>query len=210
MIRLVIADDHAIVRTGLRQIFSQVPDLEVIAEADSGGEVLECLRRTKADLLLMDVNMPGVAGSDLVTRVKAQWPDIPILALSMHNEPSIAARVLRAGASGYLTKDCDLDELLPAIRKIAAGGRYISAPLAEKIVFYDNPSAQGAPHLLLTDREMEVFRMLVVGMGVSEIATRLSISGKTVSTHKARMMEKLNLSTVAGLIRYAMEHELLS
>lgn len=209
MIRLVIADDHAIVRGGLKQIFALVPDFEVVGEAINGSEVLQCLHHASFDLLLLDLNMPGISGADLIERVKAHKADLPILVLSMHNEPQVAARMLKAGASGYITKDCEPDILLAAIRKVAGNGKYIAPDLAERMVFDVTSTAQRPPHSLLSDREMEVFRLLTSGKGVNEIATQLAISNKTVSTHKTRLMEKMNLSSMADLMRYAMEHCLL-
>ena len=209
MIRLLIADDHAIVRTGLKQIFALVPDFEVVGETENGGEVLERLRQGGVDLLLLDLDMPGISGADLIARVKARWPRLPILVLSMHNEAHVAVRALKAGADGYITKDCNLDILLPAIRKVAANGKFIAPGMAEKMVFYEMPKPQGAPHLLLTERETEIFRLLTEGMSVNKIATRIAISNKTVSTHKARLMAKMDLTSVADLMRYAMQHDLL-
>ncbi|QBK03651.1 DNA-binding response regulator [Hylemonella gracilis] len=210
MIRLMIADDHAIVRGGLRQLLSLAPDIEVRAEAVDGAQVLEGLRRELPDLLLLDINMPGLSGPDLITRIKSHWPALPILVLSMHNEGQVAARVLKAGASGYVTKDSEMEVLLTAIRKVAGGGKFIVPELAEKLVFDVSLSGDGLPHQNLSDREMEVFRMLVAGQGVNEIAEQLCISNKTVSTHKTRLMEKLNIGNTAELVRYAMQHGLLN
>lgn len=208
MIRLVIADDHAIVRGGLKQIFALAPDLAVVGEAVNGSEVLECLRGAPFDLLLLDLNMSGISGADLIKRVKAHRADLPVLVLSMHNEPHVAARMLRAGASGYITKDCEPDILLAAIRKVAANGRYIAPELAERMVFDVTSTEPRSRHSLLSDREAEVFRLLASGKSVNEIAALLAISNKTVSTHKLRLMEKMSLSNMADLLRYAMEHEL--
>ncbi|EGI76966.1 response regulator [Hylemonella gracilis] len=211
MIRVMIADDHAIVRGGLRQLLSLAPDIEVQAEAVDGAQVLEGLRRELPDLLLLDVNMPGLSGPDLIARVKSHWPTLPILVLSMHNEGQVAARVLKAGASGYVTKDSEMEVLLAAIRKVAGGGKYIVPELAEKLVFdVSLGSGDRLPHETLSDREMEVFRLLLAGQGVNEIAEQLCISNKTVSTHKTRLMEKLNLGSTAELVRYAMQHGLLN
>lgn len=210
MIRLLIADDHAIVRSGLKQVFALAPDLEVVGEAVDGGAVLDCLRRCEFDLLLLDINMPGLSGPDLIARVKAHRADLPILVLSMHNEVQVAARVLKAGASGYVTKDSEMDVLLGAIRRVAGGGKFIAPELAEKLVFDASLGREKSPHTSLSDRELEVFRLLVAGRGVNDIAAQLCISNKTVSTHKTRLMEKLNLSSVAELTRYALQHGLLS
>ncbi len=208
MIRLVIADDHAIVRGGLKQIFALVPDFEVVAEAVNGSEVLDCLRLAPFDLLLLDLNMPGISGADLIRRVKAHRADLPVLVLSMQNEPQVAARMLRAGADGYITKDCEPDILLAAIRKVAAHGRFIAPDLAEKMVFDVTSTGQRPPHSLLSNREYEVFGLLARGKSVNDIAAQLAISNKTVSTHKVRLMEKMNLSNMADLLRYAMENKL--
>ncbi len=210
MIRLVIADDHAIVRSGLKQVFSLAPDLAVVGEAVNGNEVLAFLRQQVPDLLLLDINMPGLSGPDLITRVRAHWADLPILVLSMHNEVQVAARVLKAGANGYVTKDSEMDVLLGAIRRVAGGGKFIAPELAEKLVFDMSIAGEKPAHMSLSDRELEVFRLLVAGKGINDIAGQLCISNKTVSTHKTRLMEKLNLSGVAELTRYAMQHGLLS
>ncbi len=209
-IRILITDDHAIVRSGLKQIFQQVADFEVMGEASNGNELLAFLARSVPDVLLMDLDMPGVSGSELIERVKASWPGLPILVLSMHNEPSIAMRALKAGAFGYITKDCDLDILLPAIRTVAAGKTYILPGMAEQMVFEDTPASQSAPHFVLTDREMQVFTLLVAGSSVNDIATQLCVSNKTISTHKAKLMDKLNISSLAELVRYAMQRGLVS
>jgi DNA-binding NarL/FixJ family response regulator len=210
MIRLLLADDHAIVRSGLKQLFSLAPDLQVMGEAVDGAGLLDALRKQQPDLVLLDVNMPGLSGPDLILRIKAHWPTLPILVLSMHNEPQVAARVLKAGASGYVTKDSEMDVLLAAIRKVAGGGKFIVPELAEKLVFDLSLGGDQLPHTTLSDRELEVFRLLVAGKGVNEIAASLCISNKTVSTHKTRLMEKLNVDSTAELVRYAMTHGLLS
>lgn len=209
MIRLLIADDHAIVRSGLKQVFALAPDLEVVGEAVNGNEVLENLRRQLPDLLLLDLNMPGLSGPDLIARIKAHWARLPILVLSMHNEAQVASRVLKAGANGYVTKDSEMDVLLGAIRRVAGGGKFIAPALAEKLVFDLTLGDDRPAHHALSDRELEVFRLLVAGKGVNDIAEQLCISNKTVSTHKTRLMEKLNLESTADLVRYAMQHGLL-
>ena len=209
MIRLLIADDHAIVRDGLRQLFALAGDLKVVAEASSGAEVLACLHHQPVDLLVLDLNMPGISGADLIARVKAHQSDLPILVFSMHNEPLVAARMLRAGANGYITKNCGHDLLLAAVRKVAAHGNYLDPDIAEQMAFDATSTAQRPLHTLLSERELEVLRLLTTGLGVNDIATQLSISRKTISTHKARLLEKLNLSSMAELMRYAMQHNLL-
>jgi DNA-binding NarL/FixJ family response regulator len=204
MIRLLIADDHALMRAGLNRIFSLVPEFVVVAEARSGSEVLEQLRQESFDVLLMDLNMSGVSGIDLIARVKVRQPTLPILVLTMSNEPLIATRALKAGASGYITKNCEPDVLQAAIRKVAMRGNYIAPELAEKMVFQATSPVQHLPHHHLTNRELEVFHQLIAGLSAPHIATRLSISHKTVSTHKTRLMEKLNVSSIVDLMRYAM------
>ncbi len=210
MIRLLIADDHAIMRSGLKQIFARVPDFVVAGEAVNGKEVLEWLHRETFDLLLLDLNMPGISGVDLIVRVHAHQPQLPILVLTMHNEPMIATRAIKAGAMGYITKDCEPDILQAAIRKVTAHGNYITPEIAEKMVFAVASAASQLPHHQLTNRELEILQQLIAGLSVRAIATRLSISNKTVSTHKTRLMEKLNLNSIADLMRYAMDNDLLS
>ncbi len=208
MIRLMIADDHAIVREGLKQLFALVADIKVVAAAVNGAEVLDLLRNKPADLLLLDMTMPGISGVELIARVKAQNPEQKILVLSMHNEPQIARRALAAGASGYLTKDSDPEVLLAAVRKVAAGGRHIDAGLVEAMVFDAGATTNKAPHELLSERELQILRLLVQGRSVNDIADALVISNKTVSTHKSRLMQKLNLANNAELVRYGVEHAL--
>lgn len=209
MIQLVIAEDHAIVRGGLKRIFALESDITVVGEAVSGAEVLDWLQYDTFNLLLLDMNMPGISGADLITRIRAHRSDLAILVLSMHNVPQIAAMALRAGASGYITKDCEPDMLLDAMRKVTTGGSYIAPDLAQRMVFDVTSSRPRPPHSQLTERELEIFLMLSRGMAVNEIATQLALSSKTVSTHKARMMEKMNLGHLADLMRYAITHELL-
>ncbi|MGI9132855.1 MAG: response regulator [Rhodoferax sp.] len=208
MIRMIVADDHAIVRGGLKQIFAMAADLVVAAEAVNGAEVLEAIRNPEVDLLLLDMNMSGLSGPDLIARVKAKRPELAVLVLSMHNETQLAARALRVGANGYVTKDCEPEVLLAAIRKVAAGGKFIAPVLAEKMAFDSSSQSEGLPHTRLSDREREVFRFLVKGLGVNEIAEQICISNKTVSTHKVRLMEKLNVTSVAELVRYAVQNNL--
>ncbi|OIP16912.1 MAG: DNA-binding response regulator [Comamonadaceae bacterium CG2_30_59_20] len=209
MIRLLIADDHAIVRSGLAQIFALVSDIEVAGEACDGTETMDLLRKESFDLLLLDLNMPGISGADLISRVKLHHPALPILVLSMHNKPQVAAQVLKAGADGYITKDCEPSVLLTAIRKVAARGNYLDPQIAAVMVFDAASTAQRPLHSFLSDRELDVLRMLTQGLGVKEIGVQLAISSKTVSTYKTRLMGKLNLSNMADLMRYAMAHDLL-
>lgn len=210
MIRILFADDHAMVRSGLGQIFSITPGMEVVKEADNGDDVLTILRTLECDIVLLDLNMPGLSGPDLISRVKAHWPELPVLVLSMHNTGQAAARSLKAGAQGYITKDCEPEILIEAVRKVAAGGRYIAAEIAQKMVLMGTTANGLLPHEKLTDREFEIFMQLTQGVSVNDIAAKLNISNKTVSTHKMRLMEKLNANSVADLMRYAMDSNLLN
>lgn len=208
MIRLLIADDHAIVRHGMTQLFSLTTDIQVVAEATNGAEVLERLRHGPVDLLLLDLNMPGISGAELIVRVKVHHNDLPVLVFSMHNESLVASRMLKAGANGYITKDCEPDVLLAAVRKVAAHGNYIDPGIASQMAFAG--SDRRSPHNRLSERELTVLRLLTQGLGVKEIGDQLAISGKTASTHKARLMEKLGTPSMAELMRYAMAHQLLA
>ena len=203
MIRIGIADDHKLMREGLKQLFALVGDLVVADEAMDGGELLVRLRTARVDLVLLDMSMPGISGSDLIVRIKAHHPELPILVLSMHNEPLVAQRALKAGASGYVGKDADPDTLLAAIRKVASGGRFIDPAVAENMAFESSGLQQAPGHGCLSERELQTLCLLARGLGVNEIATELRISNKTVSTHKARMMEKMGFQSNADLMRYA-------
>jgi DNA-binding NarL/FixJ family response regulator len=202
--RILIADDHKIVRDGLKRILAGT-ELEVVAEAASGDEALALVKANDFDIAMLDMSMPGLSGVALVKRLKAEKPKLKLLVLSMHGEHQYAARALKAGASGYLTKDSAADQLVGALRKIAAGGVHISDAAASALV----ASAGAATHESLSDREFEVLKLLVEGLGPSEIGERLHLSVKTVSTHKTRILEKLELSSTAELVRYALEHKLI-
>ncbi|ADE11826.1 response regulator [Sideroxydans lithotrophicus] len=208
MIRVFIADDHAIVREGLKQLFT-LSGISMAGEATNGAQLLESLRKVQVDLLLLDMTMPGISGVELIERIRAQDPQLPILVLSMHNEPQIARRALIAGAAGYCTKDSDPEVLIEAIRKVASGGRFIAPSLAEKMAFDTGQHAQYLPREVLSEREYTILHLLVQGKSVNEVAAELVISNKTVSTHKARLMQKLNLQNNAELIRYGVEHGLV-
>jgi DNA-binding NarL/FixJ family response regulator len=209
MIRIVIADDHAIVREGLKRIVSDAGDMQVIGEAADGNEVLRVVREQEFDVLVQDLSMPGRSGMELIKRVKAERPALRILVLSMHEELQYAVRAIKSGASGYLTKESAPGQLVEAIRKIAAGGAFISAQVAEQLALGAMPGAvQSAPHEVLTEREFEVFRQLVAGLSVTEVAAALNVSVKTVSTHKANLMQKLGVNNQTELVRYAIRHGL--
>ena len=209
MIRVVIADDHQILREGLRQLLQAAGDLAVVGEAADGHAVLQQVRTLDFDVLLLDMSMPGKSGVELIRQVKAEKPRLRILVLSMHQEMQYAVRAIKSGASGYLTKESAPAQLEQAIRKIAAGGAYISAEVAEQLALGAMPGGEGLPHQSLSDREFEVFRMLVAGEGVSEIAAKLNLSVKTVSTHKANGMAKMGLANQSELVRYALKHGLI-
>ena len=209
MIRLVLADDHAILREGLKQILLTQGDIEIVAEAQDGHEVLKRVRELDFDVLVLDMSMPGKSGVELIKQVKAERPKLRILVLTMHEEHQYAVRAIRSGASGYLTKEAASAQLVSALRKVAAGGAYISAEVAEQLALNAMPGAQGAPHEALSDREFQVFRLIAEGKSVSDIAERLNLSVKTVSTHKANLMQKMGISTTGEIIRYALAHKLV-
>ena len=209
MIRIVIADDHTIVREGLKQLLLAADGLEIVGEARDGYEAIKAVRELDFDLLLLDMSMPGKSGIELIKQVRAEKPKLRILILSMHEEQQYAIRAIRAGASGYLTKESASRQLVEAIRKVASGGAFISPEVAEQLALGAMPGARGAPHESLSDREFQVFRMLAEGKSVSDIAERLHLSVKTVSTHKANLMQKMGMETVGELIRYALAHRLV-
>lgn len=208
MIRLLIADDHALMREALKQLFTILPDVELVGEAINGTQVFEQLRDGNIDLLLLDMSMPGICGEDLIARIRAEYAELRILILSMHNKPQFAARALKAGANGYMTKDGDPDTLLAAIRQVAAGGRFLDAAIAESMALESSGLDDKPHHNCLSNREFQVLQMLSAGRSVNEIAELLAISNKTVSTHKARMIEKMGFSSSTDLVRYAITHGL--
>jgi DNA-binding NarL/FixJ family response regulator len=210
MIRVLLADDHAIVRAGLKEVLTDTGDIEVAGEATNGQEVLALVRGREFDIAVLDMSMPGRSGLELIKLVRAEKPKLRILILSMHSEQQYAVRAVKAGASGYLTKDSAAEELVTAIRRIAAGGAYVSPETAERLVLDSAPGAEVAPHTLLSDREFQVLQMIAGGKSVTEIAQQLSISVKTVSTHKTRLMEKMGLANQAELIRYALENNIIT
>jgi DNA-binding NarL/FixJ family response regulator len=209
MIRIVVADDHTIVRDGLKQLLGAAGDLEVVGEARDGHEVMERVRGLAFDLLLLDMSMPGKSGIELIKQVRAERPKLRILVLSMHEEHQYAVRAIRAGAAGYLTKESATRQLVDAIRKVASGGAFISAEVAQQLALGAMPDAKGPLHAALSDREFQVFKLLVDGVSVSDIAERLHLSVKTVSTHKSNILHKMNMSSPAELIRYAIAERLV-
>lgn len=209
MIRVMLADDHAIVRAGLKELLTASGDMEVVVEARNGHEVLAAVRAGGFDVLVLDMSMPGRSGIELIKLVKAEQPKLKVLVLSMHSEQQYAVRAVKAGASGYLTKESAADELVAAIRRVAGGGAYITPETAERLVLDSSAGSEGPPHRRLSDREFEVFRMIVAGRSVTDIANDLTLSVKTISTHKARILEKMSFSSQAELVRYAVEHGLV-
>lgn len=209
MIRILIADDHAIVRQGLRQVLALADDMRLAGEARDGWEVVEQIRGGGFDLLLTDMTMPGLGGFDLIKRVREEAPQLVILVLSMHGESQVAARAIKAGAAGYLTKDSEPETLLAAIRQVVAGGHYISPELASRMAFATQSATADEPHSSLSDREYQVFTLLARGFGVNEIADEFHLSSKTISTHKFRLMQKMNLASLSDLVRYAVKHGLI-
>jgi two-component system, NarL family, uhpT operon response regulator UhpA len=208
-IRLLIADDHSIVREGLKQIFKLQPDIEVAGEAGNGDQVLQKVREGNIDLLLLDMTMEGLSGVELIRRIKNLKSSLPILVLSMHNVPQLVFHALRAGANGYITKGSEPELLMAAIHKVAAGGKYIDPGLAEELAFANTIAEGELPHNALSSREFEVFRLLAMGKHNNDISQQLFISDKTVSTYKTRIMEKMKLSNMADLVRYAVEHNII-
>ena len=208
MIRIVIADDHAIVREGLKRIVASAQDMEVLAEAADGTEVLQRVREADFDVLVLDLSMPGRSGMELIRLVKAEQPRLRILVLSMHQELQYAVRAIKSGASGYLTKESAPAQLVLALRKIASGGAYISAEVAEQLALGSMPGATAETHEALSAREFEVFRLLAAGTSVTDIAAKLNVSVKTASTHKANLMHKMALQNQSELVRYAIRHGL--
>ncbi|HTO50381.1 MAG TPA: response regulator transcription factor [Burkholderiales bacterium] len=207
--RILVADDHAIVREGLKRILAADPAFAVAGEARDGHEVLAAVRAGGFEVLILDLSMPGRSGIELVRQVKTERPDLRVLVLSMHDEQQYAVRAIRAGASGYLTKDAAPAQLVAALRKIAAGGLFITPAVAEALALGLQAPSEELPHKRLSDREHEVFLLLAAGQSVTAIAERLHLSVKTVSTHKTHIHEKLGLASLAELVRYAVAHRLL-
>lgn len=211
MIRVLMADDHPLMRAGLKHILDECDDIELVAEVDNGHDVITRVREGGIDVVVLDMFMPGRNGIDLIKQVKAEAPQLPILVLSAHKEDLYAVRTIKAGASGYLCKDYAASELLTAIRRVAVRKCYIAPAVAELMArdFHDAAQAD-LPHTRLTDREYQIFLLLVAGKGGSEIASQLNLSAKTVSTHKTRIKEKMGLDSTSDLVCYAMRHGLMA
>jgi len=208
MIKVIIVDDHPVVRRGLKQIIEDEPDMEVAGEAINAGECFSLVRKTDCTLVVLDITLPDRNGFDVLKQLKYEHPNVPILILSVHPEDQYGLRFIKAGASGYLMKEGAAEELVKAIRKVNAGGKYISASLAEKLVShldaFDKP-----PHENLSNREFQILCLIAEGKTPKGIADELCISEKTVSTYRSRILEKMEISTNSGLTRYALENKLV-
>ena len=209
MIKILVADDHAIVRKGLKQIVADTPDIIVAGEAADGQDVLEQVREKECDLILLDISMPGRGGIDTLKQLKIEKPGLPVLMLSMFPEEQYAIRALKAGASGYLTKESAPEELIQAIRKVSRGGRYISESLSESLAYHITADFEKPIQETLSDREYQVMLMIASGKTVSEIADELSLSVKTISTNRVRALRKMGMKNNAEITHYAMKHGLV-
>ena len=209
MIKVLIADDHTLVRKGLKQILLDAKDIQHVDEAKDGKETINKVNKQDYDLVVLDISLPGRSGIDVLKQLKCSKPGLPILILSMHPEEQYAVRALRAGAAGYLTKESAPDELINAIKKVAAGGKYITTSLAEKLAGEIGPDPEKLLHEILSDREYQVMCMIASGKTVKEIAEALSLSVKTISTHRARILKKMRMDNNAQLTHYAIKHGLV-
>ncbi len=208
MTRVLLADDHALVRDGLRHILEGTSGFEVVGEAYDGPTTISLVRGTPADVLVLDLSMPGRNGIELVKQIKEELPTLRVLVLTMHAEQQYAVRAFKAGASGYLTKESASKELVSALTKISAGGVYVSLSMAERLAQSLNEPTDMLPHQRLSDREFDVFRRIAAGQTITEIANQLCVSAKTVSTYKTRILEKMQMPHEAALVRYAIQHKL--
>lgn len=207
-IRVLIADDHSIVREGLKRILLAAGDVAVVAEADNGHKALQGVREHKPQVIIVDLSMPGLGGMDLIHRLRSEFAQLAVLVLTVHAEEQYAMRAFRSGANGYLTKDSAAEELVTAVRKVVNGGVYLSPALAERMALEINGLRETPTHTSLTNREFEVFRLIVAGKRLTEIGDALHLSVKTVSTHKSRIMEKMGLDSTAALVKYGIKHRL--
>lgn len=210
MIRVLLADDHAIIRDGVKQILADTEDLLVAGEAANGTELLKLIANQQWDLLLLDISMPGKSGLELIKLIRQDKPRLPILIFSMHQEEQYALRALHAGASGYLTKESDGEVLVAALRKVAAGGVYVSDHVAEMLAREHMPKTDELPHTRLSDREFQILGKIIAGVRLTDIAAELNLSIKTVSTHKSRILLKMNMTSDTDLIRYAIAKGLMA
>lgn len=209
MIKVLIADDHTIVREGLKQILAETEDMVVAAEATNGIEAISKAAGQTFNVVLLDISMPGINGLDVLKQLRADHPRLPVLILSMYSEEQYAMRALRAGAAGYLTKDSAADELIQAIRKISSGGKYLSPSLAERLAVYLEDGQDKPLHQSLSDREFQVMCLIASGKAVKEIGQELNLSVKTISTYRARILEKMRMKTNAALTHYVIQNRLI-
>jgi len=208
VIKVLVADDHPVVRKGLKEILEEEADMKVADEARNAQEVLDLIRKHKYDVVVLDVDMPGRSGLDALKELKAQQPRLPVLMLSVHSEEQFAVRAIKTGAAGYLTKETAADELVKAVRKAFQGGKYICPSVAEMLVSEINGRGTKALHKVLSNREYDVLRMIAAGKTVSEIASEIALSVKTVSTYRARLLQKMGMKTNAELMHYAIKNNL--
>jgi DNA-binding NarL/FixJ family response regulator len=208
-IRVLLVDDHKVVRNGLRMMLSVYSDIAVVAEAADANEAMQCLREREVDVVLCDIGLPGRSGLDLLKMIKAQWPKLAVLILTMYQEDMYAVRAVKQGAAGYLTKDATEEVLAAAIRKAASGGRYMTPTVAEKLAGAIGGAADRPAHETLSEREFQVLRLIAQGESLNDIAEALTISAKTVTGYRRRVLDKLGLTSNAQLTRYALEHGLL-
>src|SRR5438093_9396301 len=209
MIKIVVVDDHAVVREGLKRIISENPGMAVTGEAGDGHEALKIIQNQPCDVVLLDITMPNRSGLDVLKQLHSELPRLPVLVLSMHSEDQYAVRVLRAGAAGYLTKESAPAKLVQAIRKVVRGGKYVSPTLAEKLVYDLDGDSSKAPHQILSDREYQVLCMIASGKTVTMIGEELALSVKTISTYRVSILEKLNMKNTAEMRRYAIKEGLV-
>jgi len=208
MIRIVVVDDHAVVREGIRQIMAKTPDIKVTGEATNGSELRLILRKSSFDVILLDLNLPGSIDHELIASLAKEHASTPIVVLSFHDEGTVVARAMKAGATGYVTKGSPLEVLMEAIRNAAAGKKHVDPAVVNGLIFDNLDLGIANPEQLLTARELEILKMLVKGMQLGEIADALYLSPKTISSHKASLMKKVGTKSNADLIRYAAKHGL--
>jgi DNA-binding NarL/FixJ family response regulator len=209
MIRVLVVDDHAVVRRGLKHLFAESGDISVAGEATSAEEALEKIRRSRWDVAVIDINLPDRDGLELIEQARIANPKLPLLVLTMYAEEQFAVRAVRLGAAGYVTKESAPEELMQAVRKVASGGRYVSPSLGERLARLVYGDAEQLPHETLSSREFQVFRLLAAGRPVSAAAAELCLSVKTVSTYRTRILEKLDLKSNADLTLYAVRNRLI-
>lgn len=209
MLRILIADDHALIREGLKKILKAAQDITVVSEAQNAREVVEEMKKQELDVVILDISLPGKSGLELLKDLKLEYPKLPVLILSMHPEDRFAVRALKAGAAGYVTKESAVEELVKAVRKVVQGRKYVSPALAEKLAFDLETDTGKPPHENLSDREYQVMCLIAIGKSVREIASELYLSISTVNTYRGRILEKMNMKTDAELIRYAVQNQLV-